>query len=164
MDRSWITRGVTKLSSQHIKGVKEFVQFVSLNFAKDAVILCPCCQCMNRKEQAQGRVEDHLLIYGMASTYDRWIHHGEPLHVEPQHAEVDAQQPHHGHDDDIDFMEQVLQENAGLEEEDGDEEDRIPDMLKNLYNSKDHVDGQKSMFAEVFEEAKRSAVEGGKYE
>ena len=123
-----------------MKGVADFMQFVRTSFAMDAVIRCPWCQFLNRKEQSQGRVEDHLLIYGMASTYDRWIHHGEPLLAEPQHAEVDAQ-PHHGRDDTIDFMEKVLQENAGLEEEDGDEDDRIPDLLKDLYNSEDHVDG-----------------------
>ena len=61
------------------------------------------------------------------------------------------------------LWEKVLQENASLEEEDGDEDDRIPNLLKDLYNLEDHVYGQKSMFAEVFEEAKRSAVEGGKF-
>ena len=79
------------------------MQVVRANFATDAVILCPCCQCLNRKEHSQGRVEDHVLMFGMASTYDRWIHHGESLLAEPQHAEV-HDQPHHGPDDTIDFM------------------------------------------------------------
>ncbi|CAM0902065.1 unnamed protein product [Alopecurus aequalis] len=162
MDRRWITKGVRKLSPEHIKGVEEFMQFVRARFANDAAILCPCRQCLNRKEHTQGRVEDHLLLNGMASTYDRWVHHGEPFLEEPQHAEAD-EQPHHGGDDDFEFMENVLQENDGLEKEDGYEDDRIPDLLRDLYNSEDHVDGQKSLFAEVLEEAKRVAVEGGKF-
>jgi hypothetical protein len=109
-------------------------------------------------------VEDYLLLNGMASTYDRWIHHGEPLHSEP-----DAQANHgddgHGHhgDDGIEFMEKVLQENSGLEEEDGYEDDRIPDLLKDLYDSEDRVDESKSMFAEVLEDAKHAAHDGGKF-
>ena len=35
----------------------------------------------------------------------------------------------------IDFMEKVLRDNAGLEEEDGHEDDRIPDLLKDLYDA-----------------------------
>ena len=118
MDRSWITKGVRKLSSEHIKGVEEFMQCVRRNFAKDDRILCPCSQCLNRKDVAdQGRVQDHLLLNGMASTYDRWIHHGEPMEGGPQHVEAEAQPPH-GSDDGIAFMENVLQGNDNLEEED----------------------------------------------
>jgi hypothetical protein len=62
---------------------------------------------MNRKQLPQGRVEDHLLLNGMASTYDRWIHHGEPLHVVPEHAETEHAEPdaqgHHGDDASFDF-------------------------------------------------------------
>ncbi|KAK1652435.1 hypothetical protein QYE76_070240 [Lolium multiflorum] len=63
----------------------------------------------------------------------------------------------------IDFLENILQDNAGLEEEDGYEDDRIPDLLKDMYMSEDHVDGEKSVFADMIEEAKRAAVEGGKF-
>src|SRR3954469_13817873 len=115
MDRSWIRKGVRRLSSEHIKGVNEFMQFVRTSFANDAVILCPCCQCLNRKKLAQGRVEDHLLLNGMASTYDRWIYHGESIDREPQHAEVDAHGPHMTGGGDAgthNFMENVLRENS----------------------------------------------------
>jgi hypothetical protein len=92
----------------------------------------------------------------MASTYDRWIHHGETLYADPSHAEPDAG-AHSDNDDTMDFIENVLQENAGLKEEDGYKDDRIPDLFKDLYDAEDRVDGQKSMFAEVLEEAKRAA-------
>jgi hypothetical protein len=106
----------------------------------------------------------------MASTYDRWIHHGEPLHVVPEHAEPEHAEPehdepdaqgHHGDDASFDFIEDVLQD--GLEKEDGFEDDRIPDLLWDLYMSEDLEDGQRSLFADVIEEAKRATVEGGKF-
>jgi hypothetical protein len=50
-----------------------------------------------------------------------------------------------------------------IKEEDGYEDDRIPDLFKDLYDAEDRVDGQKSMFAEVLEEAKRATHEGRKF-
>nr|XP_051219843.1 uncharacterized protein LOC127337018 [Lolium perenne] len=169
-DRTWITKGVRRLSDEHLKGVEEFMLHVRTVFAEGVHIFCPCKHCMNRKQLPQGRVEDHLLLNGMASTYDRWIHHGEPLHVVPEHAEPEHAEPehdepdaqgHHGDDASFDFIEDVLQD--GLEKEDGFEDDRIPDLLRDLYMSEDLEDGQRSLFADVIEEAKRAAVEGGKF-
>src|SRR4051812_44177316 len=91
MDKSWIKGGVRRLSAEHTKRVEEFMQFVRRSAAEDAQVLCPCRRCLNRGQQPLGTVEAHLLIYGMTSTYDRWVYHGEPLHVEP---EPDAD-PHH---------------------------------------------------------------------
>ncbi|KAE8772243.1 hypothetical protein D1007_55830 [Hordeum vulgare] len=164
-DRSWIRKGVRRFSKEDMKGVDEFMQFVQANFSKDAVIVCPCCNCLNHSRKAQGVVEDHLLLNGMAITYDRWIYHGEPLAGQPQHIEADTQAPHMmgGGDGGINFMENILRENVGLDEEDGHEYDRIPDLLKDLYDAEDRADGQKSMFAEVLEEAKCAAHEGGKF-
>jgi hypothetical protein len=164
-DRTWITKGVRRLSDEHLKGVEEFMLHVRTVFAEGVHIFCPCKHCMNRKQLPQGRVEDHLLLNGMASTYDRWIHHGEPLHVVPEHAEPEHAEPdaqgHHGDDASFDFIEDVLQD--GMEKEDGFEDDRIPDLLRDLYMSEDLEDGQRSLFADVIEEAKRAAVEGGKF-
>jgi hypothetical protein len=46
-------------------------------------------------------------------------------------------------------------------EEDGDEDDRIPDLFKDLYESEPQGDGQNTIYAELIEEAKRSASDGG---
>ena len=71
------------------------MEFVQQRFAADASILCPCCSCMNREHQTFGNVEAHLLMYGMASTYDRWIHHGEPLHApQPEQDQPDGEAHH----------------------------------------------------------------------
>ena len=61
------------------------------------------------------------------------------LDRQPQNFEADTKAPHMmgGGDAGIDFMEKVLQDNAVLEEEDGHEDDRIPDLLKDLYDAED---------------------------
>ncbi|WVZ51731.1 hypothetical protein U9M48_002846, partial [Paspalum notatum var. saurae] len=80
MDRSWIN---TRLFGKaHLDGVNEFMKFVSERFGEDAEILCPCRRCLNRIRTHKGQAEDHLYIYGMASTYSRWIYHGESLDAE----------------------------------------------------------------------------------
>jgi hypothetical protein len=53
--------------------------FISERFNDGEQILCPCRWCLNRTRGHKGLVEDHLYLNGMASTYTRWIHHGEPL-------------------------------------------------------------------------------------
>ena len=50
-----------------------------------------------------------------------------------------------------------------MEEKDGHEDDRIPDLLKDLYDAEDRADGQKSLFSEVLEEAKHATHEGGNF-
>ncbi|KAK1613857.1 hypothetical protein QYE76_019374, partial [Lolium multiflorum] len=93
------------------------------------------------------------------ATYDRWIHHGEPLHAEPGH-QPDAHHADEGgehlEDDHV-----VLENSFNLVEEDGDEDDRIPDLFKDLYESEPQGDGQNTIYAELIEEAKRSASDGG---
>jgi hypothetical protein len=42
MDRTWIRKGVRRLSFEHVKGVEEFMQFVHQSVANDARVLCPC--------------------------------------------------------------------------------------------------------------------------
>src|SRR3954465_3942947 len=84
MDRRWITTRIRRLSPEHTKGVAEFMQFVRLSVANDDHVLCPCRSCLNRDTKSLDVVEAHFLLYGMASTYDRWVYHGEPLHPIPE--------------------------------------------------------------------------------
>ena len=109
MDRSWIK--ARKFSEEYLNGVKEFMNFVRETYAEDAKILCPCRKCLNRKQEPQGKLEVHILIYGMSSTYDRWIHHGEPVNVE---ADADAQHV----DGATDIVVDVAEKDVSLEEED----------------------------------------------
>ena len=175
MDRSWIRNRVRRLSNEHIKGVDEFMKFVLRSFGedaqvpKDAQVLCPCRSCLNREEKTLADVETHLLMYGTASTYDRWIHHGEALHApQPEQDQPDHDQPdgeahnvdHQG--DDIGEDDQHVDD--GLEEEDGNEDDKIPDLFRDLYKSGPQGgDGDKTIFAELIEEAKCAASDGGTF-
>lgn len=79
MDRSWINSRM--LIKEHMDGVNEFMTFVSERLNNEEEILCLYRRCLNRVRQPKGKVEDHLYIHGMASTYNRWIYHGESSEV-----------------------------------------------------------------------------------
>jgi hypothetical protein len=80
MDRSWVHARL--FSPGYIDGVKEFMSFIHEKFGEDEAILCPCSRCLNQKYHHQSVVERHILMYGMESTYTRWIHHGENFDVD----------------------------------------------------------------------------------
>jgi hypothetical protein len=46
MDRTWIKKGVIRLSSEHIKGVEEFMHFVCQSIGNDARCGDPAYHCM----------------------------------------------------------------------------------------------------------------------
>jgi len=75
MDRSWIYG--TQFTPAYVKGVEEFMKFVSERYPEDSHILCPCSKCLNQSLRPQDDVNDHIHIYGMSAAYTRWIHHGE---------------------------------------------------------------------------------------
>ena len=96
---------------------------------------CPCCTCLNRENLPLERVEYHLLMYGMTSTYDKWILHGENSNAEAPHAEPDAEAPRAQLDAQAGRF-------GGLEEDDQYEDDRIPDLIEDLYNAENHDEDQ----------------------
>ncbi|KAK1692237.1 hypothetical protein QYE76_008934, partial [Lolium multiflorum] len=184
MDRRWITTRIRRLSPEHTKGVAEFMQFVRLNAANVDQVLCPCRSCLNRCTKPLDVVESHLLLFGMASTYDRWVFHGEPLHPVPEAGhggQGGAPEAGHGHGGEPEAGHGGEPEAGhggdagahhvgggdaeahyyGLQEEDGYEDDRIPDLLADLYNSEPQGAGKDTIFAELIEEAKRAASDGG---
>ena len=162
------------------------MQFVRESVDEYDEVLCPCRSCLNRERRSLQRVEHHLHMYGMATTYDKWVHHGE-LDAEAHHAESDAQehyaepdeQAHHaqpdaqGHyaepDEPAHHAEPDVQARrfGDLEEEDQYEDDRIPDLMEDLYNAEDHAEdqgsGEESIFAKVLEEATQALHEGSKF-
>ena len=150
MDRSWINSRL--FGKPHLDGVSEFMKLVSENFGADEQIFCPCRRCLNRISGHKGLVEDHLYIYGMASTYTRWIYHGEPME--------DTMIENTGHQDEqIDFTADV---NLNEVEED-DPNDRIPDMVRELFTSEEEGRRKKSMFAILLEEMKQELYPGAAY-
>jgi hypothetical protein len=95
----------------------------------------------------------------MVRTYDRWIHHGEPLCAEhgpeAHHAEHGPEAHHAEH------VKDVSEVDGGLEEEDEFEDDRVPNLFEDLYRSEPQ-DGMNSIFSQLIEEVKRASVAGGK--
>ena len=120
MDRPWINSRL--FSKPHLDGVSNFMKFVSERYDENEEILCPCRRCLNRIHQHKGIMEDHLYIHGMASTYTRWMYHGEEMDVQSN------ENAHHldGH---IDFSDDV-----GMNEvQEDDDDDKIHDMVEELY-------------------------------
>lgn len=122
MDRSWINS--KRFNNEYMDGVNEFMTFLSERFGDDEEMLCPCRRCLNRVPQFKGRVHDHLHIHGMATTYTRWIHHGEPLKVVP-----------HEIDDHVDEDTSLNEDfDMNVDEED-DPDDGIHGMVEELYTA-----------------------------
>ena len=120
MDRTWINS--RRFSHEYIKGVKGFMQFVRERFDENAEIFCPCQEYLNQKLRPQAHVEDHIYIYGMSSTYTRWIHHAEPVNVE------DSEDSEHMSGT-SDYMEHDTHDELGVNEDEDNDEDGIPNML-----------------------------------
>jgi hypothetical protein len=78
MDRCWIT-SCTGFTTDHQKGVQDFLAFLQKRYVEDEEILCPCRRCLNNSTGTIERIGVHLLVSGMATTYTRWIHQGEAL-------------------------------------------------------------------------------------
>jgi len=137
-------------SEEHMNGVNEFMTFDSERFNDDEEMLCPCHKCLNRVRKPKGQVQDHLYIYGMATTYTRWIHHGEPLEVVPH--EIDDHVDEHT----------SLNEDFGMNvDEEDDPDDGIRGMVEELYTAKEEGKGTKSMFAILMEEMKQQLSPSG---
>ncbi|WVZ83966.1 hypothetical protein U9M48_031052 [Paspalum notatum var. saurae] len=151
MDKSWINS--RPFGKAHLDGVSEFMKLVSEKFDEDAQILCPCRRCLNRVRCHKGQVEDHLLLHGMASTYTNWIYHGEGS--EPEINEVAANE-----DEEIGFNEDVGLNQGGEEDPD---DDRLPDMVHELFNAEDEGPAKKAMFVVLLEEMKKELGPGSPY-
>ncbi|GJN13237.1 hypothetical protein PR202_ga31585 [Eleusine coracana subsp. coracana] len=133
------------------------MEFVSERFGANEEISCPCHKCLNRSHGHMGLLEDHLYIHGMASTYDRWIYHGEP-------SEVEIARSGSHMDDQTSFSGDV-----GTDEGEEDPDDRLPDMFSDLYTveaqgpEQSQAQGPEegtSMFAAVLEEMKKELYPG----
>src|SRR5438105_4947603 len=122
MNRDWIKSGL--FSDSHISGVDEFMKFVRERFNEDQEIRCPCRDCLNRCFKPQWHVMDHLIMAGMSVTYDRWIFHGEPPDAEI-HPVAETND--------------VVGDGAEENNDDMNQEDRIPEMVQELYREEEAV-------------------------
>ncbi|CAN6180503.1 unnamed protein product [Urochloa humidicola] len=155
MDRGWINSRL--FSKAHLDGVTEFMNFVSERFADDEEIPCPCRQCLNQAYGHRGLVQDHLYIHGMCSTYDKWIHHGEPSDAGINDNATNLDEPI-GFDEDVGMN--VEEEGPGDRDD-----DQIHEMVEDLYTAEqqEEGDGRESIFAKVLEEMKKDLYPGAAY-
>ena len=148
MDRSWVFG--KRFSTAYVKGVEEFMKFVSERYPEDAHIRCPCLKCLNHVMRPQPEVEIHIHIHGMSATYTRWIHHGEPADVVVDEGiDLEVQ----GHDDGI---------HVDADDDVYDDDHGVPEMIGELYTAA-NADGQKPTFATVLEDAKKALSPGSKH-
>jgi hypothetical protein len=147
MDRSWIN--ATLFSKPHLEGDSEFMKLVTERFNANEEILCPCRKCLNRLSGHRVQVKDHLYLHGMASTYTRWMYHGEAM--DDIINENGDQQDEH-----VSFN-----EDAGMNQ-DEDLGDMINGMVEELYTAEDE-DKRKSMFGDILEEMKQELYPSATY-
>ncbi|XP_066361319.1 uncharacterized protein [Miscanthus floridulus] len=151
MDRSWIFG--TQFTPTYVKGVEEFMKFVSERYPEDSHILCPCSKCLNQTLRSQDDVSDHIHIYGMSATYTRWIHHGES--VDTVVVENLEQPEVKGSDHDFGI-------HVDVADDDYDEDHGVPEMIGDLYAAAE-ADGEQPRFARVLEDAKKSLSPGSSH-
>jgi hypothetical protein len=147
MDRTWIHG--RQFTPAYMEGVKQFMEFVGQRFDEHVDIPCPCCRCLNHTSLPQQEMHDHIHIFGMSSTYTRWIYHGELVDTE-----------------DVEYLEQVHETNhnegtdvGGYEPED---DNGVPELIGELYTAAEE-DGQPPRFARILEDAKQALCPGSNH-
>ena len=69
-------------NTEYREGVKDFLDFAFQNASRDAKILCPCINCVNRYLQTYEEARVHLICDGFLSGYTHWICHGEKSSID----------------------------------------------------------------------------------
>jgi hypothetical protein len=123
--------------------------FVRERYPKESKMLCPCRNCLNHVLKSQPKVADDIHIFGMSTTYTRWIHHGESADVE-----LVENVEHVGAGSDHDFGIHV-----DVADDDYEEDFGVPEMIGDLY-AVAQADGEQPRLATVLENAKKSLSPG----
>ena len=111
-----------KFSIEHVQGVESFMKFVKDHLGPECDIRCPCVDCLNVHIHSQDVVASHLLVPGINKFYTRWIYHGE--------CSNDSNRTVVDEDSDND----INNDSMTCNEEDGEEDDRLNDMIGDLNN------------------------------
>lgn len=135
MDRRWVYG--KQFTPAYVKGVEEFMNFVTERYPEDTDIRCPCVNCLNQRLRPQSEVETHIHIYGMSATYTRWIHHGESADTEVEGIEEDVE----GYDNDFGI-------HMDVDDDVYDDDHGVPEMIGELFAAAE-ADGEEPRFAGV---------------
>uniref|UniRef100_K3YZR0 Transposase-associated domain-containing protein n=1 Tax=Setaria italica TaxID=4555 RepID=K3YZR0_SETIT len=123
MDRRWI-HGCQLFTPEHEKGVNDFMKFVKSRYSDNDQILCLCCGC---------RISLDVLIR-MASTYTRWIHHGETFEDRIQ---KNANLQDNGVQENAILRDDRVEEIVVLLDEDAGTKDGLPKMIADMCDAKE---------------------------
>ena len=105
IDKSWMQK--SRISSEHDKGVLEFLDFAFKNALGKEMLPCPCIRCNNCLMQNRGIMYDHLLDNGIARNYVQWLMHGEYKFYEPTNTNTNESNMH-------DEMQEMLNDAFGV--------------------------------------------------
>ncbi|XP_021845823.2 uncharacterized protein [Spinacia oleracea] len=78
-DRSWMNHnGIQDRRKTAYKlGVDDFLQFAFKEISNETPLKCPCLKCRLLLAQNRKDMQCHLLVYGIDSSYNLWVSHGE---------------------------------------------------------------------------------------
>ena len=149
MDRRWVYG--KQFTPAYVKGVEEFMNFVTERYPEDTDIRCPCVNCLNQRLRPQSEVETHIHIYGMSATYTRWIHHGESADTEVEGIEEDVE----GYDNDFGI-------HMDVDDDVYDDDHGVPEMIGELFAAAE-ADGEEPRFAGVLGDSKKALSPGSSH-
>jgi hypothetical protein len=149
MDRRWVYG--KQFTPAYVKGVEEFMNFVSERYPEDTHIRCPCVNCLNQRLQPQSEVETHIHIYGMSATYTRWIHHGESTDTEVEGIEEEVEGYDHDFGIHMDVDDDVYDDDHG-----------VPEMIGELFAVAE-ADGEEPRFAGGLGDSKKALSPGSSH-
>ncbi|KAL6611280.1 hypothetical protein ACP70R_039208 [Stipagrostis hirtigluma subsp. patula] len=109
MDKSWMKLS-DRFSKDYIAGVGAFLALSFQHNGGSSQMLCPCLYCANVSHQSASIVRTHLILYGMQSSYTKWIFHGEQANDDEY--QVDEQLEDEDEADDFDGFD-VIQDLLG---------------------------------------------------
>ncbi|KAL6650301.1 hypothetical protein ACP70R_009226 [Stipagrostis hirtigluma subsp. patula] len=109
MDKSWMKLS-DRFSKDYIAGVDAFLALSFQHNGGSSQMLCPCLYCANVSHQSASIVRTHLILYGMQSSYTKWIFHGEQANDDEY--QVDEQLEDEDEADDFDGFD-VIQDLLG---------------------------------------------------
>ena len=77
--QKWINLGCLRIEDRRSmkKGLKTFIQFITLNARHLNYIRCPCLQCGNLMNHTPQVIREHLYFNGIDQSYRIWYWHGE---------------------------------------------------------------------------------------
>jgi len=106
MDKKWMR--ASRLTTEYMDGVREFVRFATENADDPNKILCPCLKCCYSKRVTPNDIRVHLVCHGIDQTYTCWIMHGEEFCPKMHRKEYNMENAYEG--DRFDDMANVVEE------------------------------------------------------